>query len=64
MGKLPLERVAELYFNWKAASSSPGTIERERRIFSPVVKFFSSKLPTRAITLPVIRVQVRCLALR
>ncbi len=55
MGKLPLERVAELYFNWKAASSSPRTIERERRIFSPVVKFFSSKLPIRAITLPVIR---------
>jgi len=34
MGKLPLERVAELYFNWKAASSSPRTIERERRIFA------------------------------
>jgi hypothetical protein len=34
MGKLPLERVAELYFNWKAASSSPRTIEREHRSIS------------------------------
>ncbi len=55
MGKLPLERVAELYFNWKAASSSPRTIERERRIFAPVLKFFSPKLPIRAVTLPLIR---------
>lgn len=55
MGKLPLERVAELYFNWKAASCSPRTIERERRIFQPVLKFFSSQVPVRAITLPPIR---------
>ena len=55
MGKLPLERVAELYFDWKAASSSARTIERERRIFAPVLKFFSPKLPIRAITLPLIR---------
>jgi hypothetical protein len=32
MDKLPLGRVAELYFNWKAASSSLETIARERRI--------------------------------
>lgn len=55
MGKLPLERVAELYFNWKAASSSPRTIERERRIFAQVIKFFSRKLPICAIMLPLIR---------
>ncbi|MGA3128398.1 MAG: hypothetical protein ABSD13_16985 [Candidatus Korobacteraceae bacterium] len=55
MGKLALERVAELYFNWKAASCSARTIECERRIFAPVLKFFSSKLPIRAITLPLIR---------
>lgn len=55
MGKLPLERVAELYFNWKAASSSVSTIERERRIFAPVLRFFSRELRVRAITLPLIR---------
>jgi integrase len=55
MGKLPLERVAELYFNWKAASSSARTIERERRIFVPVLRFFSRELRVRAITLPLIR---------
>jgi integrase len=55
MGKLALARVAELYFNWKAASSSPRTIEREQRIFAPVLKFFAPKLPIRAITLPLIR---------
>jgi integrase len=55
MGKLPLERVAELYFNWKAASSSPRTIQRERRIFAPVLKFLSRDLRVSAITLPLIR---------
>jgi RNA-directed DNA polymerase len=30
MGKLPLDHVAELYFNWKAASISQHTVERER----------------------------------
>jgi integrase len=55
MGILPLERVADLYFNWKAASCAPRTIERERRIFAPVLKFFSSEVRVRAITLPLIR---------
>jgi integrase len=55
MGKLPLERVAELYFKWKAASSSAETIVRERRIFAPVLKFFSPKLPIRTIALALIR---------
>ncbi|MGA3314900.1 MAG: tyrosine-type recombinase/integrase [Candidatus Korobacteraceae bacterium] len=55
MSKLPLERVAELYFNWKAASSSPRTIERERRIFAPVLKFLSRELRVSAVTLPLIR---------
>src|SRR5947209_6012423 len=32
MGKLPLKRVAELYFSWKTASSSSATVAREKRI--------------------------------
>jgi|GEM_PF-1017484 len=52
MGRLPLSRVAELYFEWKAASSAAVTIERERRIFKPVRNFFGSQLPVKAIKLP------------
>lgn len=55
MGKLPLSRVADLYFEWKAASSAALTIERERRIFNSVRKFFGSQLPVKAIRLPLIR---------
>jgi integrase len=54
MGKLPLSRVADLYFEWKAASSAAATIERERRIFNSVRKFFGSQLPVKAIKLPMI----------
>ena len=55
MGKLPLSRVADLYFEWKAASSAAITIERERRIFNSVRKFFGSQLPVKAIKLPMIQ---------
>lgn len=55
MSRLPLSRIAELYFEWKAAGSSAGTIERERRIFNPVRKFFGSQLPAKAIKLPMIQ---------
>jgi hypothetical protein len=55
MGKLQLSRVADLYFEWKSASSAAVTIERERRIFNPVRKFFGSQLPARAIKLPMIQ---------
>jgi len=55
MGKLSLSRVADLYFEWKTASSAALTIERERRIFNPVRKFFGSQLPVKAIRLPLIR---------
>ena len=55
IGKLPLSRIAELYFEWKAASSSAATIEREGRIFNPVRRFFGSQLPVKAIRLPMIQ---------
>lgn len=55
MGKLPLSRVADLFFEWKEASSAVLTIERERHIFNPVRKFFGSQLPVKAIRLPLIR---------
>ena len=55
MGKLPLGRVADLYFEWKAASSATVTIERERCIFNSVRKFFGSQLPVKAIKLPMIQ---------
>src|SRR5262249_1642799 len=55
MGKLPLSRVADVYFEWKAASSAAVTIERERRIFNSVRKFFGSQLPVKAISLPMIQ---------
>lgn len=55
MGRLPLSRVAELYFAWKAASSAALTIGRERRIFEPVRKFFGTQLPVKAIKLPMLQ---------
>lgn len=55
LGKLPLPRVAELYFNWKTASNSAATVERERRIFANVRKFFGSQFPARAISLSMIQ---------
>ena len=55
IGKLPISRIADLYFEWKAASSAAVTIERERRIFNSVRKFFGSQLPAKAIKLPMIQ---------
>jgi integrase len=55
MGKLPLSRVADLYFEWKAASSTAGTVERERRMFNSVRKFFGSQLSAKAIRLPMVQ---------
>lgn len=55
MGRLPLSRVADLYFEWKAASSAAVTIERERRMFKSVRKFFGSQLPVKSIKLPMIQ---------
>ena len=34
MGKWPLKKAAEEYFNWKMANSSGATVAREKRIFS------------------------------
>jgi integrase len=49
--RLPLEKAAELYFNWKAADISPRTIARERRLFKTVEKFIGPKRPLRSIDL-------------
>lgn len=37
LGKLSLNKAADLYFNWKTAKNSTTTIQRERRIFSAVL---------------------------
>lgn len=55
MRKLPLSRVADLYFEWKAASSAAITIERERRMFNSVRKFFGAQLPVKSIKLPMLQ---------
>ena len=49
--RLPLEKAAELYFNWKAADISPRTIARERRLFKSVEKFIGPKRLLRSIDL-------------
>lgn len=36
MGKMPLKRVAELYFNWKTANSSAATVARECSAVEPL----------------------------
>jgi integrase len=51
MAKWPLKRVAEEYFTWKLANSSEATVEREKRIFMPVEKFFASDFRVNAISL-------------
>jgi len=55
MGKWPLKKAAEEYFNWKTANSSEATVEREKRIFKPVEKFFASDFRVNATTLTHIR---------
>ena len=49
--RLPLEKAAELYFNWKAADISPRTIAREKRLFKSVEKFIGGKRTVRSIDL-------------
>lgn len=54
-GKLPLKDVAEKYFALKLADNSAGTVARERRMFGRVLRFFGPNLPTRRVTLEMIR---------
>jgi hypothetical protein len=49
--RLPLEKAAELYFNWKHADISPRTIAREKRLFKSVEKFIGGKRTVRSIDL-------------
>jgi integrase len=51
LGRLPLSKVCEMYFGWKTAKSSAATIERERRIFKPVLKWLGSAKVVKAINL-------------
>jgi integrase len=53
--RLPLSTAAELYFEWKAATNSCGTIGRERRMFKQVEKFFGEKTQLRHINLQLLR---------
>jgi len=53
--RLGLSQAAELYFAWKAATNSPGTIEREQRMFRQVESFVGAKTPIRLIDLELIR---------
>jgi integrase len=53
--RLPLATAAELYFAWKAATNSPGTINREKRMFRQVQKFVGAKTPLRLIDLELLR---------
>ena len=48
LGKLPLNKAAELYFGWKSAKNSDTTIEREKRIFNAA---FGSGRAVRSIKL-------------
>src|SRR5260221_934861 len=51
LGKLTLKQATELYFGWKSAKSSATTIQRERRIFNPVLKAFRASRTVRSIKL-------------
>lgn len=51
LGKLPLGQAADLYFAWKSAKNSAGTIQRERRIFNAVLKAFGRSRRVRSIKL-------------
>jgi len=53
--RLGLSQAAELYFAWKAATNSLGTIEREQRMFRQVESFVGAKTPIRLIDLELIR---------
>ncbi|HEV2732626.1 MAG TPA: hypothetical protein VGV15_21550, partial [Terriglobales bacterium] len=51
LGKLPLSKVSEMYFGWKTAKSSTATVERERRIFKPLLKWLGSAKIVKTIRL-------------
>src|SRR5947207_232668 len=51
LGKLSLEKAADLYFAWKLAKNSASTIERERRIFNAVSQAFGRSRIVRSIKL-------------
>jgi integrase len=55
LGKLPLNKVSDMYFNWKTANGSKATIERERRMFRRVLDFFGSDCRVKSISLAKIR---------
>lgn len=52
---LPLAKVGDLYFAWKVATNSSGTISREKRLFKQVEKFIGAKTPLRSIDVELIR---------
>jgi integrase len=51
LGKLPLSNVSEMYFGWKTAKSSAATVERERRIFKPLLKWLGAAKIVKTIKL-------------
>src|SRR5215469_978596 len=51
LGKLPLSKVSEMYFGWKTAKSSAATVERERRIFKPLLKWLGAAKIVKTIKL-------------
>ena len=51
LGKLPLSKVGEMYFGWKTAKSSAATVERERRIFRPLLKWLGASKIVKTIKL-------------
>ena len=55
MRNMSLERVAQLYFEWKLANNSADTVAREQRLFKTVENFFGPNTPVRFIRLHKIR---------
>jgi hypothetical protein len=53
--RLALATAADLYFAWKSATNSSGTIGREKRMFKQVEKFIGAKTPLRLIDVELIR---------
>jgi integrase len=51
LGKLPLSKVSEMYFGWKTAKSSAATVERERRIFKPLLRWLGAAKIVKTIKL-------------
>ena len=55
LGTLSLQRVSEMYFNWKRAGNAANTISREQKMFKNVLRFFGSQTVVRTISLAKIR---------